>query len=90
MSTNSKIQGGLSLHQQSPPFWTVVDKTDNHRSEDRYVKCYSSKSELALLDSMMKYTPPRCMQGNRYEIKLSCNSLKYKEEISLIRDNDSH
>ena len=78
------------MHQQYPPFGTVVDKTNNHQSEDRAMKSKSNKSEFVLLDSMMKHTPPRCMQGDGYEIKFFRNLLKYKEEISIIRDNDSH
>lgn len=83
VSTISKTQGGKLLHQQSPPFWTIVDKTDNHRSEDRYVEINLNKSEQVLLCLMMKWTPLKCMQGKGYEINSPAS-------IEVYRGNFNH
>ena len=90
----NKVQNirGLSLHQQSPPFWMVVDKRDNHQSEDREVNCKSNKSELELLDVMMKYTPPGCMQDQLMYNRIPCNSFESVENFQshkvMIRTDD--
>ena len=51
-----------------------------------------NKSELALLDSMMKYTPPRCIQGQLIYNEIPRNSFKCVEDLQsnevMIRTDD--